>query len=64
MEKEKEIMIIAILGIVIGLLVAGAGIYFLKENKNDVESKKIYSIVIAVGIIVAAAAGIYLGVSL
>ena len=64
MEKEKKIMIIAILGIVIGLLVAGAGIYFLKENKNDAESKKIYSIVIAVGIIVAAAAGIYLGVSL
>ena len=57
-------MVIAIIGIIIGLLVAGAGIYFLKENKNDAESKKIYSIVIAVGIVIAAAAGVYLGFSL
>ena len=36
-------MIIAIIGIIIGLLVAGAGIYFLKEDKDNAESKKIYS---------------------
>lgn len=57
-------MVIAIIGIIIGLLVAVAGIYFLRKNRNDAESKKIYSIVTVAGIVIAAAAGVYLGFSL
>ena len=37
-------MVIGIIGIVVGLLVLGAGLYYLLKEKNDPESKKIYSI--------------------
>ena len=42
-------MFIKILGLVIGLLVLGAGIYYLVKEKQDAESKKIYTIVSVVG---------------
>lgn len=45
-------MIIGIVGIVIGLMVLIAGIYYLVKEKNDAESKKIYGIVTAVGSVV------------
>ena len=38
---EEEVMVIGIIGIVIGLLVLGAGIYYLIKEKDDKESKKI-----------------------
>ena len=53
-------MVIGIIGIIIGLLVLGAGIYYLIKEKNDPESKKIYSIVSAVGAVVTIVAAIIL----
>ena len=47
-------MVIKIIGLVIGLLVLAAGLYYLAKEKEDREAKKIYSIVSAVGGIVAA----------
>ena len=45
-------MVIGIIGIVIGLLVLGAGIYYLIKEKDDKESKKIYGITSSVGVLV------------
>lgn len=53
-------MVIGIIGIIIGLLVLGAGIYYLVKEKNDAESKKIYSIVSAVEAVVTVVAAIIL----
>ena len=53
-------MVIGIIGIIIGLLVLGAGIYYLVKEKNDPESKKIYSIVSAVGAVVTIVSSIIL----
>ena len=53
-------MVIGIIGIIIGLLVLGAGIYYLAKEKNDPESKKIYSIVSTVGVVVTVVAAIIL----
>ena len=38
---------------VIGVLVCLAGLYYLNQNKNDAESRKIYGITAAVGAVVA-----------
>ncbi len=57
-------MIIAIIGIIIGLLVAGAGIYFLKEDKDNAESKKIYTIISVIGFVITAAAAVILVLNL
>ena len=53
-------MIISIIGIVLGLLVLGAGLYYLIKEKDDPESKKIYSIVSIIGAAVAVVAAILL----
>ena len=45
-------MVIGIIGIIIGLLVLGAGIYYLIKEKGDKESKKIYGITSGVGVLV------------
>lgn len=45
---------ISILGTVIGVLIALAGIYYL-FNSKDAESRRIYGITTAVGVIVAVA---------
>lgn len=42
-------MVIKIIAMVIGALILGAGIYYLIKEKNDPESKKIYSIVSVIG---------------
>ncbi len=42
-------MIIKIIGIIIGLLVLGMGLYYKSAEKHDPESKKIYSIISAAG---------------
>lgn len=42
-------MIISIIGILIGALVLGAGIYYLVEEKDDKESRKIYGVISCVG---------------
>ncbi len=47
--EEKEIMI-KIIGLIIGLIVLTAGIYYLvKEGKNDPESRKIYTVISVIG---------------
>ncbi len=46
-------MAVKIIGLIIGLLVLCAGIYYLIKEKNDPESKKIYSVISAVGAIVS-----------
>lgn len=48
-------MIIGIIGLIIGLLVAGAGIYYLSQEKNDPEVKKIYTVISVIGLIIAVA---------
>lgn len=42
-------MTVSIIGIIIGVAVLGAGIYYLVKEKNDAESKKIYSMVSVLG---------------
>lgn len=42
-------MLTRIIGLVIGLLVLGAGIYYLAKEKHDPESKKIYTVVSVIG---------------
>ena len=45
-------MIINMVGLVIGLLILGAGIYYLVKNKEDKESCKIYGITIGIGAVI------------
>ena len=53
-------MAIKISGLIIGVLVLGAGIYYLVKEKHDPESKKIYTIVSIVGGIIAAVCAVLL----
>ena len=47
-------MTVKIIGLIIGLLVTGAGIYYLKkEGMSDEESRKIYSVITSAGALVA-----------
>lgn len=50
---EEKIRIIGIIGLIIGILVAVAGIYYLGKEKNDPESKKIYGTITVIGVVVA-----------
>lgn len=45
-------MAVKIIGTIIGALIMGAGIYYLVKEKHDPESKKIYSVITAIGGIV------------
>lgn len=42
-------MLIKIIGTIIGAMILGAGLHYLITEKDDPESKKIYSIVSIVG---------------
>lgn len=42
-------MTVAIIGLIIGLLILGAGLYYLVKEKNDSESKKIYGVISLAG---------------
>lgn len=44
---------VSIIGIIIGVLIFIAGVYYFRKEKNDAESRKIYSIVAIIGLIVA-----------
>jgi len=44
--------IIAIIALVIGIMITGAGIYFLVKEKNDPESRKIYTITAISGVVI------------
>ena len=45
---------------VIGLLVLGAGIYYLVKEKQDPESRKIYTVVSIIGGVIAAVCAVLL----
>lgn len=47
-------MIVKIIGLIIGILVLGAGLFYLRKEKNDPESRKIYIIISVIGGVVAA----------
>ena len=47
-------MAVKIIGLIIGILVLCAGIYYLVKEKHDPESKKIYTIVSVFGGVIAA----------
>ena len=49
--EEKE-MILNVIGLVIGVMILGAGIYYLVKNKDDKESRKIYGITTIVGAVI------------
>lgn len=53
-------MAVKIIGLIIGILVLGAGIYYLTKEKHDSESRKIYTIVSVIGGIVAAVCAVLL----
>jgi len=46
-------MVFKIIGLIIGIVVLGTGIYYLAKEKHDPESKKIYTVVSAVGGVIA-----------
>lgn len=48
-------MIFNVIGILIGILILGAGIYYLVKEKEDRESRKIYTITIIAGAVILAA---------
>lgn len=48
-------MVLSIIGIIIGVMVLAAGIYYLKKEKEDKESKKIYTIAAVAGAVITAA---------
>lgn len=48
-------MVLGMIAIIIGVMVLGVGIYYLAKEKNDPESKKIYTIASVIGALVTAA---------
>ena len=46
---EETIKAVKIIGLVIGILVLGAGVYYLVKEKQDPESRKIYTVVSVIG---------------
>lgn len=53
-------MAVKIIGLIIGILVLCAGIYYLVKEKHDPESKKIYTVVSVIGGVVTAACAVLL----
>lgn len=53
-------MIVKIIGLIIGLLVLGAGICYLVKEKQDPESRKIYTVVSVIGGVLAAVCAVLL----
>ena len=45
-------MVLNIIGLLIGIAILVAGIYYMVQDKDDAESKKIYQITAAVGAII------------
>ena len=46
---EEKIKAVKIIGLIIGILILGAGAYYLVKEKQDPESRKIYTIVSVIG---------------
>ncbi|OPX92559.1 MAG: hypothetical protein A4E53_00424 [Pelotomaculum sp. PtaB.Bin104] len=45
-------IIFSIVGLLVGIAILGAGLYYLIKEKDDKESRKIYSIVSIVGAVI------------
>ena len=45
-------MVKAIIFLVIGVIILAGGLYYLNQDKDDAESRKIYGIVSAVGAVI------------
>lgn len=46
-------LIFIIFGLLVGILLIGSGIYYLKKEKGDKDSVKIYGTFIAIGAVIA-----------
>lgn len=53
-------MTVKIIGLIVGILVLIAGLYYLAKEKNDPDSKKIYTIVSVAGAVVTAVCALLL----
>lgn len=53
-------MIIKIIGFIISVMILGFGLYYLVKEKNDPESKKIYTVTSVIGAVIAITCGILL----
>ena len=51
---------IKIIGLLIGLLIWGFGLYYLMKEKNDKESRTIYTVTTVIGAVIAIGALIFL----
>lgn len=47
-------MIFNIIGLIIGILLTIAGIYYLSKEKDDADSRKIYLITTIIGVVIIA----------
>lgn len=45
-------MIFNIVGLLIGLMILGAGIYYFIKEKGDKDSRKIYSVIAGIGAVI------------
>lgn len=46
-------MVIEVIGLIIGILVLAAGLYYLKSEGKDPESRRIYTVISVIGGIIA-----------
>jgi len=53
-------MIIKIIGLIMGLLVLGTGVYYLVKDKEDAQSRRIYTTVSVIGAVIAAVCAVLL----
>ena len=53
-------MVIKIIGLIVGILVLAAGVYYYAKEKHDPESRKIYSVISLIGVILAAVCAVLL----
>ncbi len=48
-------MMVSVLLVLVGIMLLGAGLFYLSKNKQDAESRKIYGITALIGVVVLAA---------
>lgn len=53
-------MVIKVIGLIIGILVLAAGLYYLKSEGKGPESRKIYTVIGVIGAAVAVVSGVLL----
>lgn len=53
-------MTVKIIGLIIGILILIAGVYYLAKEKDDPESKKIYAVVSVIGAVITVVCAVLL----